>query len=92
MARVRRVLGEDHLDTLMSANNLARDLYELGDYEQARALHEDTLARSRRLLGDDHPHTLSSAANLARDLYELGNYEQARALEEDTLAQLSPGQ
>ena len=84
LARRRRVLGDDHPDTLTSANNLAVDLRELGEHEQARDLDEDTLARRRRVLGDDHPDTLSSASNLADDLRALGEHEQARALDEDT--------
>ena len=35
--------GEDHRDTLASANNLASVLRGLGDYGQARTLDEDTL-------------------------------------------------
>ena len=83
--RVRRsVLGEDHPDTLTSASNLAVNLYELGQYEQARQLEDDTLTR-RRVLGEDHPNTLESANNFAIYLYELGQYEHARLLNEDTL-------
>ena len=59
LARRRRVLGEDHPDTLTSANNLAIDLRNLGEYQAARELDEDTLARHRRVLGDDHPDTLT---------------------------------
>ena len=70
--RRRRVLGEDHLDTLTSAENLALALRALGDLRAARELDEDTLARRRRVLGDDHPHTLTSASNLADDLHSLG--------------------
>ena len=66
------MLGEDHPDTLSSANNLAIDLRELGEYQAARELDEDTLARRRRVLGEDHPDTLSSANNLAVDLRALG--------------------
>ena len=72
LARCRRVLGEDHPDTLASANNLAVDLRDLGEYQAARELDEDTLARCRRVLGEDHPDTLSSASNLAVDLRDLG--------------------
>jgi hypothetical protein len=32
LARSRRVLGEDHPDTLVSANNLAADLRDLGEH------------------------------------------------------------
>ncbi|MGH3886156.1 MAG: FxSxx-COOH system tetratricopeptide repeat protein [Pseudonocardiaceae bacterium] len=84
--RLRRlVLGEDHPDTLTSANNLALNLSALGQYEQARHLDEDTLTRRRRILGEDHPDTLTSANNLAIRLSELGQHEQARHLDEDTL-------
>ncbi|MBV9142108.1 MAG: tetratricopeptide repeat protein [Pseudonocardiales bacterium] len=79
-------LGEDHPDTLESANNLAAVLHALGAYQQTRTLAEDTLARRRRVLGEDHPNTLESANNLAADLHELGEYQQARTLAEDTLA------
>ncbi len=81
----RRILGEDHPDTLGSAGNLATDLGALGEYEQARQLDEDTLTRYRRVLGEDHPDTLGSANNLAADLRTLGEHEQARQLDEDIL-------
>ena len=37
LTRRRRVLGEDHPDTLASGSNLAADLSELGDYEAVTA-------------------------------------------------------
>ena len=72
LARRRRVLGEDHPDTLLSARNLAADLRNLGEYQAARELDEDTLARRRRVLGEDHPDTVLSAGNFAADLGALG--------------------
>jgi len=81
----RRRFGEDHPHTLTSANNLARDLWALGEYEWARQLDEDTLTRRRRVLGEDHPDTLRSACYLALDLWALGEHEWARQLDEDTL-------
>jgi hypothetical protein len=85
-ALYREWLGDDHLDTVASANNLAIDLAAVGEHELARALDEDTLTRRRRVLGDDHPDTLTSANSLASRLAALGEHEQARALHEDTLA------
>ena len=81
----RRVLGEDHPDTLASANNLAVDLRDLGEVQAARDLDQDTLDRRRRVLGEDHPDTLASASNLAADLRELGEVQAARDLDQDTL-------
>src|SRR5947199_251888 len=61
LTRRRRVLAEDHPDTLHSAHNLAIRLRALGQHKPARQLHEDTLTRQRRVLCDDHPDTLRSA-------------------------------
>jgi len=82
LARSRRLLGEDHLDTLSSANSLACDLRELGRVGEALALDQDTLARKRRVLGEDHPDTLTSASNLAIDLRALGRVREAEELDE----------
>ncbi len=84
----RARLGDDHPDTLESANNLATVLWALGQHEQGRQLAEETLTRGRRVLGDDHPHTLTSATVLVVALHALGQYERARQLGEDTLARL----
>jgi len=77
-SRWTSLLGPEHPDTLWAAENLALDLYVLGEYRAARALDEDTLTRRRRVLGDDHPDTLISAANLALDLSALGEHRAAR--------------
>jgi tetratricopeptide (TPR) repeat protein len=68
----RRVLGEDHVDTLALMNNLATTRRALGDLKAARQLHEQTLAASRRVLGEDHPDTLTSVSNFAAVRRELG--------------------
>ncbi len=84
----RSVLGDDHPSTLELANHLTLVLRELGQYEQARQLGEDTLTRLHRILGDDHPHTLIATSILAVALRGLGQYERARQLGEDTLARM----
>jgi len=82
----RGQLGPDNPDTLAAAGTVAVVLRELGRYDKARELTEDTLARHRRVRGEDHPHTLVSANNLAGQLRELGDLQAARELHEDTLA------
>lgn len=82
----RDILGDDHPDTLRSANNLALNLTALGDYGGAREMHKDTLKRRRLVLGPDHPDTLTSANNLALVLSSLGEHQLARELDEDTLS------
>jgi Tetratricopeptide repeat len=84
------VLGDDHPDTLTSASSLADDLHELGEYERARQLDEDTLTRYRRALGEDHPVTLGLANSLAFHLRGAGEDEQARQLEDWIQSQLEP--
>jgi hypothetical protein len=86
--RCRRVLGDDHPQTLFSAEQLTVSLWELGQYEQAHRLGQDTLTRWRRILGDNHPDTLRSAYNLAVTLRESGQHEPAYRLGEDTLTRM----
>jgi hypothetical protein len=78
-------LGPDHPQTLTAASHLAHALADLGQFDHAKELDEDTLIRCRRVLGDDHPDSLRSATGLAADLTHLGNYQGARELHEDTL-------
>jgi Tetratricopeptide repeat len=75
------LLGTDHADTLESASSLSVNLFELGQYEPARQLGEDTLTRYRRVLGDDHPETLESAHNLTAVLANPGEHNPARRRE-----------
>jgi tetratricopeptide (TPR) repeat protein len=81
----RDILGEDHLDTLVSVNHLADDLHALGEYEQARDLFEDILTRRRQVLGEDHLDTLCTAICLTLVLRGLGEHSRARDLDADTL-------
>ena len=53
--RPRRVLGEDHPDTLAARGNLAYAYQAAGDLGRAIPLYEQTLADYVRVLGTDHP-------------------------------------
>jgi tetratricopeptide (TPR) repeat protein len=77
--------GADDESTLAIAEILASIHHQLGHFQKARDLNEDSLTRERRLHGDDHPRTLTSAYSLAIDLYRLGQVEQAGELHEETL-------
>ncbi|MEM7587852.1 MAG: FxSxx-COOH system tetratricopeptide repeat protein, partial [Acidobacteriota bacterium] len=81
----RHVLGEEHLDTLLSMNELAITLRALGDASGARSLHESALEVRRRVLGEEHPDTLISMNNLAETLWSLGDASGARSLLESAL-------
>ena len=60
----RRVLGEEHPDTLAAANNLATSLSDQAKYAEAEAMLDATLEALRRVLGDAHPWTLTTARTL----------------------------
>jgi hypothetical protein len=60
----RRVLGQQHPDTLISMNNLGL-LYTLqSTFARAEPLLVETLELRRRILGQEHPDTLISMNNL----------------------------
>ena len=54
------MLGKEHPSTLASMNNLALLLNSQGKYEEAVAMHRQTLALSVKVLGHKHPSTLTS--------------------------------
>jgi tetratricopeptide (TPR) repeat protein len=84
MERARRVrewkLGEEHIDTLDSTNDLAALYYYQGRYEEVEHLWLKTLEISRHVLGEEHPGTLDTMSNLAV-LYDTeGRYDEAEPL------------
>jgi tetratricopeptide (TPR) repeat protein len=82
----RETLGPDEPLTLDAQYVLAFALSEMGRYNEARDLDEDTLARRRRVLGDNNIRTLNTANALAGWLHYLGDTRVARELHEDTLS------
>ncbi|MEV0896599.1 tetratricopeptide repeat protein [Actinoplanes sp. NPDC049802] len=86
LADRRRVLGDDHPDTLTSVNNLAGAYRSAGDLGRAIGLFEQALADRRRILGDDHPDTLTSVNNLAYAYRSAGDLGRAIPLFEQALA------
>jgi tetratricopeptide (TPR) repeat protein len=106
LAARRRVFGVDQLDhpdhpdhpehlaTLQLMNSLAEAHRDLGELQDARDRHEESLAAHRRVLRDhpatlqsiDHPATLQSMNNLAATRAALGDLQGARELYEQTVA------
>jgi tetratricopeptide (TPR) repeat protein len=76
----RRLLGEDHPDTLSTMYGLAFVYRAEGKYAQAEPLASKVLEIRRRLLGEEHPDTLDSMNALGL-LYRFeGKSAQAEAL------------
>ncbi|KAJ7033019.1 acyl transferase/acyl hydrolase/lysophospholipase [Mycena alexandri] len=61
----KRVLGEEHPDTLTSITNLASTYRNQGRWNDAEALQVAVVETSKRMLGEEHPDTLMRITNLA---------------------------
>lgn len=60
----KRVLGEEHPDTLISMNNLAYTLKSLGGKDDALGLITECHQRRERILGSTHPDFLATDETL----------------------------
>ena len=65
LEKMRRILGEEHPNTISAMNNLAATLGDHGQLEEAMAMMTEVLEKGRRILGEEHPLTRSAAKNLA---------------------------
>jgi Flp pilus assembly protein TadD len=82
----RRVLGEDHPNTLTFMNNLAGTLKAQGNLSEAPEIHEKVLESQRRILGEDHPNTLTIMNNIAGTLKAQGNLSEAPEIHEKCIS------
>jgi hypothetical protein len=62
---LKRVLGQEHPDTLTSIANLASTYRNQGRWKEAEELEVQVMETRKRVLGQEHPHTLNSMSNLA---------------------------
>ena len=69
----KRVLGEEHPDTLTSMDNLALTWKEQGRGAEAIKLMEKCVQLRTLVIGADHPYTLSSSAALIGWKIETGD-------------------
>ncbi|KAG2489758.1 hypothetical protein HYH03_011710 [Edaphochlamys debaryana] len=76
----RRVLGEEHPDTVTALNNLAICINEQGRHTEAEPLYRQALDMRRRVLGKEHPDTAASVQNLAICIDNQGRYAEAERL------------
>ena len=85
LASREKVLGEEHLDTVVSLNNLAELLREQGKLEEAEPLFRRALAILEEALGPEHPQTITVRNNLIRFYRQQGRDAEADALERKSL-------
>jgi putative hemolysin len=77
----KRVLGEEHPDTLAIMANLASTFWNQGRWKEAEDLEVQVMETSSRVLGEEHPDTLTSMANLASTYRNQGRWKEAEELE-----------
>ncbi|GKT48180.1 nephrocystin-3 [Colletotrichum spaethianum] len=77
----KRMLGEEHPDTLKSMINLASTYTEQGYWKEAEKLQVQVMEAGKRVLGEEHPDTLNTMNNLASTYTEQGRWKEAEGLE-----------
>jgi tetratricopeptide (TPR) repeat protein len=81
VAMRRRILGEEHPDTLTSMANLASAYRNQGRWTEAERLYVQVMETSKRVLGEEHPDMLTSMANLASTYRNQGRWTEAERLD-----------
>jgi serine/threonine protein kinase/tetratricopeptide (TPR) repeat protein len=83
----RRVLGDDHNDTIWSMIVLAALYQDTGRAEMAESLTNESVERSKRALGVDHETTLYAVRGLRRQLSRTKRARQAVEVTRELLKQ-----
>ena len=76
LEKFRRILGDDHLNTLATMDDLAITLRDQGQLVEAARMQKDVLEKYKRALGDNHPWTATAMENLASMLGMQGHLEE----------------
>jgi non-specific serine/threonine protein kinase/serine/threonine-protein kinase len=76
----RRVLGEEHPDTLNGMNCLAATYLREGKYDATEALFTKLVEIERRTFGEEHPNTVTAMSNLGVLYQYQGKFAQAETL------------
>ena len=80
MKTSKRVLGEEHPDTLTSMANLASTYRNQGRWKEAEELEVQVMKTRKRVLGEEHPDTLTSMHNIAFTLESQSRNDEAISL------------
>jgi len=77
----KKVLGVEHLDTLLGIGNLASTLRGRRRWSEAEALEIQVMEASKKVLGMEHSGTLTGNGNLASTLRGQERWSEAEELE-----------
>jgi hypothetical protein len=77
----KRVLGDEHPDTITRKANLASTYSDQGRWDEAEMLKLEVLETSKHVLGDEHPDTITHKANLASTYRNQGRLKEVADLE-----------
>jgi len=81
----QELLGDDHLDTLDTVNNMANVFESQGEYSKALEWYQKALDGCEKTLGKDHPSTLDTVNNMANVFDSQGEYSKALELYQKAL-------
>jgi tetratricopeptide (TPR) repeat protein len=76
----KRVLGDEHPDTLTSMNDLVSTYWKQGRWKKAEELQVQVIQTEKRVLGDEHPDTLGSITNLVSTYMNQERLKEAEEL------------
>ncbi|ENH71185.1 Nephrocystin-3 [Fusarium oxysporum f. sp. cubense race 1] len=81
----RRILGDDHPDTITAMSYLANTLGDQGKLDEALSMGKEVLEKRQRILGDEHPDTITAINNLANTLGDQGKLDEALSMRKEVL-------
>ena len=76
----KRVLGQEHPDTLTSMANLASTYCDQERWKEAEELQVQVMETGNKVLCKEHPSTLTSVANLVSKFWNQGRCKEAEEL------------
>ena len=85
LARLKKKLGNENVDTINATNNLASAYQHAGRFGEALALFEEALKGYMATLGPEHVSTVIGVNNLANAYRDAGRLADALPMLEDTL-------
>jgi len=81
----KRILGDEHPDTLTSLEGMGYVYRLMGNFDEAMKCYRQALDTRRRVLGDEHPDTLKSIESVGYVLQWTGHLDEALTYRQEAL-------